>query len=284
MRNNTSLLLTLALAASFSFIACQKSIHEESLVSEIAANANTSNQNNSGIVPYQFERINKHNFSSQGWREQQVNNVSGVQIFLNESDFMEIVCGPENNSDPRLIKGCISMNLPTSQNPALRRIRLWKGGYSGARLADLTEFKYSTYVVNNTPPSPILQIDVNNDGRLDFHMWFDPRAEYQEDPNFPPVVLNTWQQWNLLQGTWYSEIVTVSGVPVNFTIEELSALFPDARIIDVPALGGIGEGIRFNLDRNFYANSAGYLDGLIIGTKNKPVSTVFDFTCDASGN
>jgi len=174
------------------------------------------------------------------------------------------------------------MNLPTSQNPSLRRVRLWKGGYSGTRLADLTEFKYSTYVVNNAPTHPILQIDVTNDGRLDFNMWFDPRGEWQEDPNFPPVVLNTWQQWNLLQGTWYSELVTVSGVPVNFTIEELAALFPDARIIDLPANGGIGEGIRFNLDRNFYANSAGYLDALIIGTKNKPVATVFDFTCDSS--
>ena len=85
-----------------------------------------------------------------------------------------------------------------------------------------------------------------------------------------------------LDGTWHTELATINGVPVQFSIAELAALFPDARIIDLPAIGGIGEGIRFNLDRNFYANSAGYLDGLIIGSKNKPVSTVFDFTCDSS--
>ena len=280
MRKSTSITSIVSiLAASFIFYSCQKSIKEPTGLNEIAAKANTFNRGKPEIVPYQFERINKHNFSSQGWREQQVNNVSGVQIFLDESDFMEIVCGPENNSDPRLIKGCLSMNLPTSQNPALRRVRLWKGGYSGTRLADLTEFTYSTYVVNNAPPIPILQIDVTNDGRLDFNMWFDLRGEYQEDPIFPPVVLNIWQQWNLLVGTWHPELATINGVPVQFTIAELAALFPDAKIIDLPANGGIGEGIRFNLDRNFYANSIGYLDGLIIGTKNKPVSTVFDFMC-----
>jgi hypothetical protein len=283
MRKNTSITsIVFILAASFIFYSCQKSIQEPTGSNEIAAKANALNLGKPEIVPYQFERINKQNFSSQGWREQQVNNVSGVQIFLDESDFMEIVCGPENHSDPRLIKGCFSMNLPTSQNPALRRVRLWKGGYSGTRLADLTEFKYSTYVVNNAPAIPILQIDVTNDGRLDFSMWFDPRGEYQEDPVFPPVVLNNWQQWNLLDGTWHTELATINGVPVQFSIAELAALFPDARIIDLPAIGGIGEGIRFNLDRNFYANSAGYLDGLIIGSKNKPVSTVFDFTCDSS--
>jgi hypothetical protein len=290
MRNNTSLSSILfMLAASFFFSSCQKSIQEQTGVTETAATANKSNQNNSRVVPYQFERINEHNFSSQGWREQQVTNVSGMQIFLDGSDFMEIVCGPENNSDPRMVKGCFSMNLPIAQNPTLRRVRLWKGGYSGTHLADLTEFKYSTYVVNISAPAPVLQIDVNNDGKLDFNMWLDPRGEYQEDPNFPPVVLNTWQQWNLLEGTWHSELATISGVPISgvpvqFTIEALVVLFPDARIIDLPATGGIGEGIRFNLDRNFDPNSISYLDGLIIGTKNKPISTVFDFTCDASGN
>ena len=286
MRNNTSHLLILALAASFIFISCNKSIQEETLASEIAAKANTSIQNNSGIVPYKFERINEHNFSSQGWREQQINNgPTGGAVFSNESDFMEIVCGPANNSDPRLIKGCFSMNLPTSQNPVLRRVRLWKGGYSGTRLGDLTEFKYSTYVVNNGPANPTLQIDVTNDGTPDFNIWFDPRHEYQEDPNFPTLVLNTWQQWNLLQGTWHSEFSIISGVPAYFTIEELVAVFPDARIIDLPANAGAGEGIRFTLGPvSFFANSVGYLDGLIIGTKDKPVSTVFDFTCDASGN
>ena len=82
------------------------------------------------LTPFQFETINNNNFSTLGWREQQVNIVSGTPIISNESKHVEIVCGPENNSDPRLKQGCITMNLPTSDDPTLTRIRLRKGGYS----------------------------------------------------------------------------------------------------------------------------------------------------------
>src|SRR5262245_6128668 len=136
MRNKTNhTLILLVVFMSFIFYSCQKSIDKQADVNEIATAANTSSGN--GVVPYKFERINIHNFSSQGWREQQVNNLSTGQVFSDESDYVNIVCGPENNSDPRLIPGCVTMNLPTSGDPTLRRIRLRKGGYSGTLLSDL---------------------------------------------------------------------------------------------------------------------------------------------------
>lgn len=282
MRSNTSLTqIILMVSASFMLYSCQKSLEIQENNKQVSAVANSSNASIAGMNPYQFERINEHNFSSQGWREQQINSApGGGTVSIHESEFMQIVCGPEDNSDPRLGKGCITMNLPSSLNPTLRRIRLRKGGYSGTRLADLTEFKYSTYVVHNAPTNLVLQIDVTGDGVSDLNIWIDPRAEYQEDSNFPPVVLNTWQQWDMLQGTWHAEFATIGGVPEYFTIGELAAIFPDARIVDRIVNGTIEEGIRFTLGPvSLFANTVGYLDGLIIGTRDKQVSTVFDFIC-----
>ena len=285
MRKNTSPLLVLALATSFIFYSCQKSIDKQADVNEIATAANTSKVN--GVVPYKFERINVHNFTSQGWVEQQVSNspVPGAPlVFSDWSDYVEIVCGPDNNSDPRLIQGAVTMNLPTSADPLLRRIRLRRGGYSGTRLADLTELKYSTYVINNAPTIMVLQIDVTGDNVKDFNIFFEPRPQSQ-GAGYPPVILNTWQQWNALLGTWHFEAVTISGLPEKVTIAQLVALHPNARIIDMPPQGNNGEAVRFTIGgipRSDYDNTIGYFDALIIGTKNQQHSTLFDFTCNNS--
>ena len=287
MRNNTSPLLVLALATSFILYSCQKSIDKQADINEIGTVANSSNSRH-GVTPYKFERINEHNFSSQGWRKQQVNNPAGggPQIFSNESDYVQIVCGPENNSDPRLIRGSVTMNLPTSGDPTLRRIRLRKEGYSGTLLADLTELKYSTYLVYNCPTMMVLQIDVNGDAANDFNIYYEPRPSHQPI-GFPPLVLNTWQQWDALnQGVWHIEFAAQplpGGLADNVcTISELVAGFPNARIIDTPPVGHSGEGVRFTIGgnpRSLFDNTIGYFDALIIGTKNEQHSTLYDFAC-----
>lgn len=239
----------------------------------------------SGITPYKFERINEHNFYSQGWKEQQVNIVPGQPtIFSEESDYIEIVCGPDNDSDPRLIQGCITMNLPTSEDPTLRRIRLRRGGYSGTLLSDLTVLKYSTFVVNNAPTIMVLQIDVNGDEEKDFNIYYDPQESHQVD-YYVPVVLNTWQQWDALHGLWWTEAAIIEGVPEAATIEEIIALYPNARIIDTPPSGHNGEGVRFTIGGNpryLFDDTVGYLDALIIGTKDQQHPMLFDFTCNQS--
>ena len=289
MRKNTSPLLVLALATSFIFYSCQKSVDRQADVNEIATAANTSKGN--GVNPYKFERINVHNFSSQGWRKQQVNNspTGGPQIFSDESDYVQIVCSPENNSDPRLIQGSMTMNLPTSADPTLRRIRLRKAGYSGTRLADITELKYSTYVVYNCPTNMVLQIDINGDEATDFNIWYDPRTDFQEDKSHP-FELNKWQQWDALAGTWHPELADVP-IPESLihgcSIAQLIEVFPNARIIDTPPVRHSGEGVRFTIGgtpTNLFANTIGYFDALIIGTKNEQHSTLFDITCDNSGD
>jgi len=237
-----------------------------------------------GITPYRFERINEHNFHSQEWKEQEVRSPPGLpQQFLDESEHLTIVCGPENDSDPRLIKGSITMNLPTTTNPTLRRIRLRRAGYSGTFLADLTELKYSTYVVHGSPTVMVLQVDVNGDAAKDFNIFYAPG-----ELGNPPFTLDTWQQSDALQGEWGVEASTIPGLSngTEITVEELVALFPAARIIDTPPVGHNGEGVRFTVGGgptpSQYFDNVSYFDGLIIGTANQNHSTLFDFTCDSS--
>ncbi len=283
MRKNISrtVLLTVALSI-FSIISCRKLNDQTAAAKEMHEPANLPL--NRGVIPYKFERINVHNFYAQGWKEQQVNIVGTTTIFSDLSDHVDIVCGPDNDSDPRLIRGSVTMNLPTSADPTLRRIRLRRGGYSGTLLADLTELKYSTYVVHNAPTIIVLQVDVNNDAAKDFNIFFSPTPRWQ-GTGYPPVLLNTWQQWNALQGTWHFEAVTITGLPAHSTIAELISLHPNARIIDTPPAGHNGEGVRFTIGgnpRSDYDDTIGYFDALIIGTRNKTISTLYDFTCDQS--
>jgi hypothetical protein len=290
MKKNTSqFLFTWTLLVIIIMMSCQKSIDAPTEFNETATAASTARGN--GVIPYRFERINVHNFGSQGWKEQQVNIASGVTTFSDLSDHVEIVCGPENNSDPRLIPGCVTMNLPTGADPTLRRIRLRRGGYSGTLLNDLTELKYSTYVVNNSPTIMVLQIDVNGDETKDFNIYYEPRV-YTQSAGFPPLVLNTWQQWDALnQGVWHIEVAVVplpGGLAdLTCTIPEIIAAFPNARIIDTEPVGHNGEGVRFTIGgnpRSLFDNTVGYFDALIIGTKNEQHSTLYDFMCDQSGN
>lgn len=281
MKQHTKYLLVLTLAGSVIFSSCEKTEDFATATGETSARPGI---NEPDLTPYKFERINEHNFYSQGWREQQV-NISPIpgapQIFLDWSDYVEIVCGPANNSDPRLIQGSATMNLPTNSDPTLRRIRLRRGGYSGTLLADLTELKYSTYVVNNAPTIMVLQVDVTGDDTKDFNIFFEPRPALQ-GAGFPPVILNSWQQWDALQGIWHFEAVTISGLPSQSTIAQLVALHPNARIIDTEPVGHNGEGVRFTIGGNprpNYDNTIGYFDALIIGTKDEQQSTLYDFTC-----
>lgn len=272
---------------------CQKSVHAPDNSEATLTTAARSGFSGPEITPYRFERINEHNFYSQGWKEQQVNIASGVTSFSDQSDHVTIVCGPENNSDPRLIQGAVTMNLPTSEDPTLRRIRLRRGGYSGTYLSDLTELKYSTYVVNNSPAIMVLQLDVNGDEVKDFNIFYNPHFYYQENNN-TPLELNNWQQWDALSGYWYVEAATIplpEDLTHAITIEQIIADFPNARIIDTPPMGHNGEGVRFTIGGNpkigdnpppLSANTVGYLDALIIGTKNQQRSVLFDFTCDQS--
>lgn len=286
MRNSTSLTLAaVLLSASVFFYSCQKSFDQPASFDKVNTASKASASSGNGVTPYRFERINEHNFTSQGWVEQQVNLVSGATVFSDQSDFVEIVNGPDNNSDPRLIPGSITMNLPTGSNPTLRRIRLRRGGYSGTLLSDLTEIKYSTYVVQNSPTIIVLQIDVNGDQTKDFNIFWEPRT-YIQSPGFPPLVFNTWQQWDPLnQGVWHIEAAIIplpAGLTdLTCTLPELIAAFANARIIDMPPAGNNGEGVRFTIGgtpRNLYDNTVGYFDALIIGTRNEQHSTLYDFT------
>ncbi|MEQ1762911.1 MAG: hypothetical protein ABL984_07195, partial [Pyrinomonadaceae bacterium] len=208
------------------------------------ANKTSSGIHGHGVTPYRFERINEHNFDSQGWREQEVNLIPALGTqFSDESEHLSIVCGPDDDSDPRLIRGSVTMNLPTSAFPTLRRIRLRRAGYSGTYLSDLTELKYSTYLVQGAPAAMVLQVDVNGDEAKDFNIFFAPEVQGAN----PPVAFDIWQQWDALHGRWGIEAATIPGLPAQVTIDQLVVLHPSARIIDTEPVGNNGEGVRFTV-------------------------------------
>jgi hypothetical protein len=275
------------LLMSFIYISCQKSTEQQESPEMKDYKGANPDMGKSDVTPYQFERINENNFTSQGWVEQQVNIVSGNNVFSDQSDYVQIVCGPENNTDNRLIEGSITMNLPTAGNPTLRRIRLRRGGYNGTRLADLTELKFSTYLVHGSTTSMVLQVDSDNDGDRDFNIFYNP-LQFFQGAAYIPVILNTWQQWNALQGKWHIEGAELSEFPTGeVTIQELisAPAYADARIIDLTPLGHEGEGVRFTIGgnpRNLFDNTIGYFDALIIGTQDRQHSTLFDFKCNQS--
>ena len=133
----------------------------------------------------------------------------------------------------------------------------------------------------------VLQIDLNGDGTRDYNIFYDP-LPYAQPSGFTPVTLNTWQQWDALNaGVWHIEGNSAVVLPGGLadrecTLQEIVAEFPNAAIIDTPPIGHNGEGVRFTIGgtpRDLYDNTIGYFDALIIGTKNKQVSTLYDFTC-----
>lgn len=182
----------------------------------------------------------------------------------------------------------MTMNLPTSDDPTLRRVRLRRVGYNGTRLADLTELKYSTYVIKQSPTIMVLQVDLDNDGDRDGNIFYNP-LEYFQGEAYIPIMYNTWQQWDALHnGVWHIELMELPEFPDNIvTIQELISIpaYADARIIDTPPMGHNGEGVRFTIGgnpRELFDNTIGYFDALIIGTKNRKRSTLFDFACNPS--
>jgi hypothetical protein len=113
-------------------------------------------------------------------------------------------------------------------------------------------------------------------------------VRYYQGENYPPVLLNTWQQWDALHGTWHIELAQLPEFPDGkTTIAELVSIpaYADARIIDIPPVRHNGEGVRFTIGGDpieLFVDTIGYFDALIIGTKNQKHSTLFDFTCNES--
>jgi hypothetical protein len=119
--------------------------------------------------------------------------------------------------------------------------------YAGTKLSDLTELRYSTYVIQNNgqqAPYLILQIDTDLNGTVDDLLFFEPPYQNPVDgnpslPNQGSVALNTWQSWNALSGGWYSFTYAGPGTGVDSLAGYITAN-PNARIVNsTTGAGGV---------------------------------------------
>ena len=246
------------------------------------------------IATSKIKKVKTANFIGFGWEKDQVNydltDLTGKRtITMPSTNYVDLECGP-NNPCPHLKLGSVLLSLPTTNEPTLKRVRLRNTMYSGTFLHDIKNLMFSTYVVTNineSSPGLALQIDTNNDNIAEFYIFFNPTAQNAQNPLYPKVVNNIWQEWDAFNGLWQ-----VFGAPLPgllnqyFTLTTLASLpnYSTARIINTVAGQSAGGGIRFTIGGGSpdFADFKGYVDAFLIETPADPKPICYDFVCHKS--
>jgi hypothetical protein len=166
--------------------------------------------------------------------------------------------------------------------------------FDGQLLSDIETLTYSTYVSQVAPTHthlavPIkLQVDTDGDGDRDTTLVFEPVYVVGEQG---PVLLNTWQEWDTLDGNGWWNTSAVAGYPGGgstfFSLADFAAAYPEATIVNWHT-GVEGAGFNFSAGQNsggFWSDFVGNVDKLEIGFGGD--TTTFDFeltTKDACKN
>jgi|SRR5579862_3114777 len=219
-----------------------------------------------------------------GWAFNNTDNAGNIGLGTGTGDF---VTGP---ATPPL--GVGSAHLETPAGGGDQSVQLRNTSYNGTLLSSLTALSYSTdFSAWNGPggQDTYLTLYINTTGvgatpgSYDDRIFFEPvysnNASTLGDPfgvdPYPdqgPPTINTWQNWNLMQGMWYGDN---EGGPGNdtFTLSQYLGLFPNATIVNAaPGLGGIRIASGFASPGD---NFDDYVDDFTIGTSAG--STTFDF-------
>jgi hypothetical protein len=163
--------------------------------------------------------------------------------------------------------------------------------HAGTKLSALTTLTYWTYVSNNMGCQAaylILNIDQDNNGTTDDLLFFEPC--YQDGTyatvgsdtiaTQPAVALNTWQQWDALNGGWWSLNDGTFGPPLH-SLAGYEAFYPDATIVNsVSGNGGLR--IAAGGGAGAWDNFVGNADDLTIGVSG--ADTTYDFEPDTFGS
>ncbi len=98
-------------------------------------------------------------------------------------------------------------------SPDISFVKLRNTSYHNTLLSSITAFRYSTFVQSRDGNTDniyvVLQIDKNDDGKPEDHLIFEPAwqaGQYAAGiaPDQGPIVHNTWQTWDMLQGVWFN--------------------------------------------------------------------------------
>jgi hypothetical protein len=112
---------------------------------------------------------------------------------------------------PTPTDGTGSVQLATGPNHGDESAQLRDSGESGTAIDALTTLSYSTYVTasNDSPPSQdtFLKLYLSNGDQIIFEPIFsDGNDVVNPNGSQPAPAFNTWQNWDLLKGMWYSDL------------------------------------------------------------------------------
>ena len=161
-------------------------------------------------------------------------------------------------------------------------------GYAGTPLANLTTLSYSTFVEvdgsGGQAPYLILNVDLDGDintadtTTLHFEPLYQSAAFFPSNPQ-GPLVTDTWQTWDALNGAWWSPAPAVGAIPGGGTsFNSIRAAFPNAIIINAGANGGVR--IVTGFGAGAWDNFLGAADNFTIGVLG--VNTTYDFEAAAA--
>jgi hypothetical protein len=189
---------------------------------------------------------------------------------------------------PPLGEGSLEFHSPTGSLANFRST-----SHHNTFLSSLTEFRYSTFIINRVNSTDntyvVLQIDRTGDGLEDDRLLFEPRFQTGSyvagiAPDQGPTINNTWQTWDMLKGIWWL------GPPprpnpemggIYFSLPSYINQYPDAKIVNQFIGGGTG-GIRLNagapaafIPAYWGGNFKGYVDAFTIGVNGNTM--IYDF-------
>jgi hypothetical protein len=206
-----------------------------------------------------------HPFSMDGWITQQ----SGTAT-------VGFVAGP---GTPPAGDGSVELRVGSDGNSAAQ---VRNGDYAGTLLSDLTTLTYNTYVqqdgLGGQAPYILLNVDLDGNGTTDDLLFFEP--VYQNSVFFTndqgPLLVGVWQDWNALDGGWWSVNGTAGATPGTGvkSLEDYIAAEPDAAVASGPALRvvtGFGAGA--------WDNFVGNADAVTVGVNGS--DTTYDFEPDS---
>jgi hypothetical protein len=220
----------------------------------------------------------------QGWTKD--------ELHLGKIDFAN---GP---SKPPLQKGSLQFNAPVNGHG--RQVRMRNGRYSGILLSSITQLSYSTFVQKagskRDVPLLVLLVDIDDDGREDYHFSFDPRFQNPKDTagiptNYGwykptktadtairwqyPIRQKVWQTWDALHGgwaTWTTKEKPFDASPPMYSLPAFITQYPNARIVNDEKGGGVRlQAGGIPMADNFLGNA----DAFTIGINGN--TTVYDF-------
>ena len=203
-------------------------------------------------------------------------NLNGWQIQTTDTQTVSFVTGP---AIPPLGIGSARMSVGSDGDGAAQ---LRNPNYSGTPLSSLTNLSYGAYVDHDGSGGQdvylILNIDQNNDGTIDDFLFFEP--VYQTAVYFPshpqsPIILNTWQNWDALNGGWWSANGDAGANPGTGvkSLADYEAAFPNARIVNSGTSGGVRIVTGFGAPD--WTNFVGNVDAFKIGVTG--TNTTYDF-------